>query len=310
MTGASSVEAPSAPHAAPPVPQAPTAGRLKTTLEMVRFSHSVFALPFALLSLVLACGGMPTVRVLALVVVAMVAARSAAMAFNRVVDRHFDARNPRTASRHLVVGSVSVGFAKAFTAACAAVFVAAAAWLNPTAGLLSVPVLAVLFGYSYLKRFTAAAHFGVGAALGLSPLGAWVAGAGGLHGDLAVPLVLGGAVLLWVAGFDVIYACQDAEVDRREGLASIPARLGVAGALRVAALCHVACVVAFVGVAFLAGLSWPYLGAVGVAAALLAYEHAIVSPDDLARVNVAFFNVNGLVAVLIGAAGIAEVLLR
>lgn len=310
MSGTSSLEAPAAARTAPQAPQVPPAGRLRTTLEMVRFSHSVFALPFALLSLVLASGGMPDLRVLALVVVAMVAARSAAMAFNRVVDRHLDARNPRTASRHLVVGSVSVGYAKAFTAVAAAVFVGAAALLNPTALWLSVPVLGVLLGYSYLKRFTSAAHFGVGAALGLSPLGAWVAGAGGLDGDLAVPLALGSAVLLWVAGFDVIYACQDAEVDRREGLSSIPARLGVAGALRVAALCHAACVAAFVGFALLAGLSWPFLGAVGVAAALLAYEHAIVSPGDLARVNVAFFNVNGLVAVLVGAAGMAEVLLR
>lgn len=159
-----------------------------------------------------------------------------------------------------------------------------------------------------MKRFTVAAHFGVGLALGLSPLGAWVAGAGGLRGDLRVPLALGAAVMLWVAGFDVIYACQDVEADRREGLHSIPARLGVAGALRVAALCHLVCVVAFCLVAWLVPLSYGYLAAVGVAAVLLAYEHRIVSPDDLARVNVAFFNVNGVVALLIGAGGILDVL--
>lgn len=285
-------------------------GPVRRTLEMIRFSHSVFALPFALLALVLAGDGWPAARVLALVVVAMVAARSAAMAFNRVVDRDVDARNPRTVGRHLVAGTLSVGFAKAFTLGCVAVFVACAALLNRTALLLSPAVLAVLLGYSYLKRFTAAAHFGVGLALGLSPLGAWVAGAGGLVGDLRVPLALGAAVLLWVAGFDVIYACQDADVDRREGLHSIPARLGVPGALRVALACHVVCVAAFVAVAVLAGLRWPYLAAVGVAAALLAYEHAIVSPRDLTRVNVAFFNVNGIVALFIGAAGIADVLAR
>ncbi|MCC7137272.1 MAG: UbiA family prenyltransferase [Planctomycetes bacterium] len=284
----------------------PLAHRLRLVLEMVRFSHSVFALPFALLSLVLAAGGVPSARVLGLVVVAMVAARSAAMAFNRLLDRDVDAENPRTAGRHLVVGSLSVGFAWAFTAVCVGVFVLCAGLLNPTALALSPVVLAVLLGYSTLKRFTSGAHFGVGLALGLSPLGAWVAGAGGLVGDLRVPLVLGAAVLLWVAGFDVIYACQDADVDRRLRLHSIPARLGVPRALRVAALCHLLCIAAFVAVAPLAGLRWPYLVAVGVAAALLAYEHAIVSPEDLSKVNVAFFNVNGVVALLVGAAGIAD----
>lgn len=283
--------------------------RLRLTLEMIRFSHSVFALPFALLALVLAADGVPPVRVIAWVLVAMVAARSAAMAFNRIADRRLDARNPRTAGRHLVTGSVSVGFAWAFTVVSAGAFLLAAAMLNRTALLLAPAVLAVLLGYSYLKRFTAAAHFGVGLALGLSPLGAWVAGAGGLEGDLRVPLLLGLAVVLWVGGFDVIYACQDAEADRREGLHSIPARLGVPAALRVAAACHLGCVAAFASVAPIAGLSWPYLAAVGVATALLLYEHAIVSPQDLTRVNVAFFNVNGVVALLLGAAGIADVLL-
>lgn len=299
--------APVAPGAAGP---GLAVGRLRRTLEMIRFSHSVFALPFALLALVLASGGWPSARVLGLVVVAMVAARSAAMAFNRIVDRDVDARNPRTANRHLVAGTLSVGYAKVFTVLCVAVFLACAALLNRTALLLSPAVLVVLLGYSYLKRFSAAAHFGVGLALGLSPLGAWVAGAGGLAGDLRVPLALGLAVLLWVAGFDVIYACQDADVDRREGLHSIPARLGIPGALRVALACHVVCIAAFVAVAWLAGLRWPYLASVGVAAALLAYEHAIVSPRDLTRVNVAFFNVNGIVALLIGAAGIFDVLAR
>lgn len=293
-----------------PVADAPSAlTRLRLALEMIRFSHSVFALPFALLSLVLAAGGVPPVRTIVLVLVAMVAARSAAMAFNRLADRRFDARNPRTAARHLVTGSISVPFAWAFTVVCVAIFLACAAMLNLTALCLSPIVLAVLLGYSYLKRFTAAAHFGVGLALGLSPLGAWIAGAGGLVGDLRVPLLLGLAVSLWVAGFDVIYACQDAEVDRREGLHSIPARLGIPAALRVAAALHVVCIAAFAVVAPLAGLRWPYLGAVGVAAALLTYEHAIVSPTDLSKVNVAFFNVNGLVALLVGAAGIADRLL-
>jgi 4-hydroxybenzoate polyprenyltransferase len=284
--------------------------RLRLTLEMIRFSHSVFALPFALLSLVLASGGWPPARVLLWVLVAMVAARSAAMAFNRIADRRIDARNPRTAGRHLVTGALSVRFAWVFTLGATAVFVLAAGMLNETALRLAPAVLVVLFGYSYLKRFTWAAHLGVGAALGVSPLGAWVAGAGGLDGDLRVPVLLGLAVLLWVAGFDVIYACQDAEVDRRERLRSIPARLGVAGALRVAALLHAGAIAAFAGLAPLAGLGAPWLGAVAVAAGLLFYEHRIVSPGDLTRVNAAFFAVNGVVALLLGAVGIADVLLR
>ena len=283
--------------------------RLRLTLEMIRFSHSVFALPFAFLALVLASEGAPPLPVVGWVLVAMVAARSAAMAFNRLADRSIDARNPRTAMRHLVTGALSTRFVALFAAASVAVFVLAAGRLNRTALFLSPAVLAVLLGYSFLKRFTSLAHFGVGAALALSPLGAWVAGRE-LTGDIRVPLVLGLGVLLWVAGFDVIYACQDAEVDRRERLHSIPARLGVPGGLRVAAVLHLLCVAAFVSVAPLAGLSWPYLAGVGVAAALLLYEHAIVSPDDLSKVNVAFFNVNGVVALLLGAAGIADVLSR
>lgn len=294
---------------APTLPSVGGLARLRLALEMIRFSHSVFALPFAMLSLVLACGGVPPLATLGWVLLAMVSARSAAMAFNRIADRDVDARNPRTAKRHLVVGSLSVPFAVAFTLVCVALFLFAAWRINATALALSPLVLAVLLGYSLLKRFTAAAHFGVGLALGLSPLGAWVAGAGGLEGNLWIPALLGAAVVLWVSGFDVIYACQDAEVDRKEGLHSIPARLGVPGALRVAAGLHLLCIAAFVVLAPVAHLHWPYLAAVGVAAALLLYEHAIVSPDDLSRVNVAFFNVNGLVALLVGAAGIADVLL-
>ena len=285
-------------------------GSVRATLEMIRFSHSVFALPFALLSLVLAAGGVPPARTLVLVVVAMVAARSAAMAFNRVADRRIDARNPRTAGRHLVTGALTVRFAVGFTVLCAVVFVACAAALNETALALSPVVLAVCLGYSYLKRVTSAAHFGVGLALGLSPLGAWVAGAGGLVGDLRVPLALGAAVVLWVAGFDVIYACQDAEVDRREGLKALPARLGVQRALKVAALCHVLCVLLFAAVGPLAGLGIAWWVAVGLAAALLVVEHAMVAGGDLARVNLAFFTVNGVVALCLGAAGIFDALTR
>ena len=281
---------------------------LRRTLEMVRFSHSVFALPFALLALVLAARGWPPLPVLGWVLLAMVSARSAAMGVNRLADRRFDAENPRTAKRHLVVGSLSVRYALVFTVVCAALFFVAAANLNRTALLLSPFVLVVLLGYSYLKRFTSLAHLGVGLALGLSPLGAWVAGAGGLVGDLRVPLVLGAGVLCWVAGFDVIYACQDVDVDRRLGLHSIPARWGVRGALRAAALLHVLCLALFAWTAVLADLSPAYPVAVGIAALLLLRAHLWARRDDLGKVNAALLPLNGVVALLLGAAGIVDAL--
>ncbi len=286
------------------------ASSLRRTLQMIRFHHSVFALPFALFALFLASGGWPAPRVLAWVVVAMVAARSAAMTVNRIADRRFDAENPRTARRHLVVGSISVRFAWVFTVASTAVFLLAAFALGPLPLALSPLVLLVLFGYSFLKRFTSLAHLGVGLALGLSPLGAWIAATGRLDRDLAVPLVLSLGVLAWVAGFDVIYAAQDEVVDRRLGLRSLPARLGTHAALRVAAALHAVCLAAFVGLAFLAGLGWVYGAAVAVVALLLAVEHALVRPDDLTRVNTAFFTLNGVVSVVLSGAGIAAVLLR
>jgi 4-hydroxybenzoate polyprenyltransferase len=281
---------------------------LVRTLEMIKFSHSVFALPFALLSLVLAVGGWPPLPLLGWVLLAMVAARSAAMGMNRLADRRLDAENPRTARRHLVTGDLSVGFATLFTAAAAAVFLFAAWRINATAFALAPVVLLVLFGYSFLKRVTALAHFGVGLALGFSPLGAWIAGAGGFAGDLRIPILLGFAVMLWVAGFDVIYACQDVEADRRLGLHSIPARVGVPAALRIAAVLHAVCLAAFALLRPLAGLGAFYAVALVLAGALLVVEHAIVSPSDLTRVNVAFFNLNGIVALLLGAGGIADVI--
>jgi 4-hydroxybenzoate polyprenyltransferase len=279
------------------------------TLEMIRFSHSVFALPFAFFALFLAAGGWPSPRIVLWVLVAMISARSAAMAFNRIVDRRYDAQNPRTAARQLVTGELSLRFAIVFTAACTILFLVAAWQINETALLLAPLVLLVLFGYSFLKRFTSLAHFGLGLALGLSPLGAWVAGAGGLVGDLRIPLVLGLGVLTWVAGFDVIYACQDHDVDRRLGLRSIPARLGIRNALRVAALLHLACICCFALVGWLAHLGWIYNGALVGVGALLLVEHLLVSPSDLERVNMAFFTLNGVVSVVLGGAGILAVVL-
>jgi 4-hydroxybenzoate polyprenyltransferase len=239
---------------------------------------------------------------LAGILLCMVTARSAAMAFNRIVDRRLDAENPRTAMRHIPAGLLSVRYVAAFALVCSAGFVASTLLFLPNRLPLyfSLPVLAFLLGYSYAKRFTALAHFWLGAALMLAPICAWIA----LRGDavIAHPLdllpsvVLGGAVLLWVAGFDIIYATQDTNFDRRQALHSLPARLGISKSLRLAAACHFAAVVLLVALPFVYSyLGWIYWSGVAAVAVLLIYEHALVRPTDLTRVNVAFFNVNAVI---------------
>ena len=261
--------------------------------RMIRFSHSAFALPFALTSAVLAAreGGV-IVRPLFWIVVAMVSARSAAMGFNRLADHAIDARNPRTAGRELPKGVLSRREAWVFVAISTAVFVLAAARLNPLCLALSPVALLIVFGYSYAKRFTAASPLVLGLSLAVAPVGAWLAIRGRFE---AVPLVLGAAVVLWVAGFDTIYACQDAEFDRREGLHSIPARLGVPRALLVARALHVGAILLLIGLFRLAPLHPLYLVGVAVVAGLLAWEHTLVRADDLSRVMQAF-NLNGWVS--------------
>jgi 4-hydroxybenzoate polyprenyltransferase len=273
--------------------------RVRSLLEMIRFSHTLFALPFALLSTALAWQG----RWLDLVgiLLCMVFARSAAMAFNRLTDRGYDAANPRTANRHLPAGLVSPLGVWAFVLICAAGFIGSTLVFIASSGncwplYLSAPVLLFVCAYSYTKRFTALSHFWLGASLFLAPVAAWIAVRG--MDALVQPVVLGLAVLFWVAGFDIIYACQDAEFDRRSGLFSLPARLGVAVSLRVAMLCHL------IMVGLLVALWWVspelgavYLAGVTVVAALLIYEHWLVRPDDLSRVNQAFFHVNGVVSI-------------
>jgi 4-hydroxybenzoate polyprenyltransferase len=274
--------------------------RLRDWFSLVRFSHSIFALPFALCGAWLASGGLPPARVLVLVVLCAVAARTAAMAFNRVVDREIDARNPRTEGREIPKGRISAAGASVLVALASAAFVLLAFALNRTSGILSLPVLLVLLAYSYVKRVSASAHFVLGLALALAPLGAWVAVRGEIAGASVVPVLwLAGAVLTWVAGFDLIYACQDVEFDRRTKLHSIPARLGVGRALRISVLLHVATVACLVLVGTSAGLSYVWWAAVLVAALLLAWEHSLVSERDLSRVNAAFFTVNGWVSVLL-----------
>jgi|HubBroStandDraft_6_1064221.scaffolds.fasta_scaffold08044_3 4-hydroxybenzoate polyprenyltransferase len=267
--------------------------------ELIRFSHTVFALPFALFSAVLAWqqpGVIFRVTDVAGLLLCMVFARSASMAFNRLADRGFDAQNPRTAGRHLPAGLLSVTAVSLFTAACAAGFVVSTLLFLPNRWplILSLPVLAFLLAYSYAKRWTSVAHFWLGAALMLSPVAAWIAITGGLAWP---PVLLGLAVFFWVGGFDVIYACQDVEFDRSVRLKSIPARFGVSPALKLAAFSHL------LTVAFLAALWWtagmgPLFAAGVVAVALLlAYEHSLVRPDDLTRVNLAFFNVNAVISI-------------
>ena len=260
--------------------------------RMIRFSHSVFALPFALTSAALASRGEGVSGHQVLwIVLAMVTARSAAMGWNRLVDQAIDARNPRTAGRALPRGVLSRAEVWGFVCLSSAGFCLAAAMLNPLCLALSPVALLIVFGYSYTKRFTAASHLVLGLSLAVGPVGAWLAIRGRFE---VVPLVLAAAVLLWVAGFDTIYACQDVEFDRREGLRSIPARVGVARGLALARAMHVG------SVGFLFGLFWLfplhplYLGGVALVAALLAWQHTLVSADDLSRVMQAF-NINGWV---------------
>lgn len=270
--------------------------KLKTTLEMIKIEHTLFALPFAFMGAFLAAQGFPDMIRIGWILLAMVSARSAAMAFNRLVDLPFDARNPRTAGRALPRKQLTRGFVGMFVVLSCAAFLCAAAMLNPLALELSPAALAIVLGYSYMKRFTWGTHFFLGLALSCAPVGAWIA----IRGDLtAIPVLLGVAVLLWVAGFDIIYSCQDVEFDRGERLYSMPKRFGVAKALWISGLLHL-CMVILLGILFLkAGLGMLSLTGLGLVALLLAYEHSLVRPGDLSRVNAAFFTVNGWISVLL-----------
>jgi 4-hydroxybenzoate polyprenyltransferase len=282
-------------------------GSFRTTLEMIKFSHTLFALPFALLAAFLAAGGWPGAAVLGKIVLAMVGARSAAMSHNRLADREIDAANPRTAARALPTGALSVGFVRLFLAASIVLFMGAAASLNRLAFLLSPVALALLFLYAYTKRFTALSHLVLGLCLALAPVGAWIAVRGAFG---RVPILLGLAVLFWTAGFDVIYSLQDEEHDRRAGLRSIPARLGTRAALAISALFHLLMVVLLFAVWRLTGGGTLFAVGIGATLLALAYQHAIVRPGDLSRVNAAFFTANGFVSLALAGCGIADVLAR
>ncbi|MCP4204369.1 MAG: UbiA family prenyltransferase [bacterium] len=281
---------------------------LRTVLEMIKFEHTLFALPFAFLGMTLAAEGWPDWRIVGWIVVAMVGARSSAMAFNRLVDRKIDSANPRTADRALPSGTVSPVFVSVFVLASIGVFLLAAWRLNPMTLKLSLVALPVLLGYSYTKRFTALSHLVLGLALAGAPLGAWVAVRGSFA---AAPVILAGVVLLWVAGFDVLYALQDLEFDRRSSLHSIPARLGETGALWASGAFHLGMLVLLVLLPrfYEPGLGSAYWVGVAGCAALLAYQHWIVRPGNLSRLNAAFFLANGLLATWLFLVTAADLLL-
>ena len=285
--------------------------KIRTVLEMIKFEHSVFALPFALVGALLATrtsgARWPGTWQIFWIVVAMVGARSAAMTMNRIADVDYDRRNPRTKTRALPAGQLTLGFAAVFTAVAAAVLVLAAWKLNSLALRLSPIALAMLFLYSYTKRFTMWSHLVLGFCLGMSPAAAWIAIRGSLDPRM---LILCAAVTLWVGGFDVLYACQDVEFDRQAGLFSIPKRFGIARSLRIARAMHLAMVALLAWLAWGFGLGWPAWAGIVVVAALLGYEHSLVKPNDLSKMNAAFFTINGYISLLFllfwGAAAVAS----
>jgi len=285
----------------------PLLSNLRVTLEMIKWEHSIFALPFALCGAMLAAGGFPTAHQLLWIVIAMVAARSAAMAFNRLADASIDAANPRTSTRALPAGHLTPVFVTTFVVVSSAIFIVAAAQLNRLTLWLSPVALAVLLLYSYTKRFTRWSHLVLGFALGIAPAAAWIAVRGSLDPRI---LLLTAAVTFWVAGFDVLYACQDFDFDCQTGLHSIPRHFGVPRALWVARAFH------GIMLALLVALLWSFdlgklaVAGVAVVAALLAYEHSLVAPDDLSKLNAAFFTMNGVISVLFFAFVAGDLLLR
>jgi 4-hydroxybenzoate polyprenyltransferase len=281
--------------------------KTRTTLEMIKWEHSIFALPFALTAAILAAHGLPTLRTLAWILVAMIAARSCAMAFNRWADAELDAANPRTSTRAIPAGQLSRNFVFGFTLVAAIIFVLAASQLNPLTLYLSPVALMVLLGYSYMKRVTRWSHLVLGLALGLAPSAAWIAVRGSLDPRIVV-LTL--AVTLWVGGFDVLYACQDFEHDRKAGLHSLPQSIGIPAAFWAARFMHLAMLALLAWFAVL--FHFLLLGWIGIAAValLLAYEHSLVSPRDLRRLNAAFFTMNGVIAMVFLAFVAADLWLR
>ncbi|MBK8312946.1 MAG: UbiA family prenyltransferase [Acidobacteria bacterium] len=280
---------------------------LKITLEMIKIEHTLFALPFAFLGAVLAARGLPSLNRIFWIIAAMVGARSAAMAFNRLVDRKYDAENPRTSTRAIPAGMLSVQFVALFTIASTVLFFTAALMLNRLTLILSPVALGSVLLYSYTKRFTPLSHLVLGWCLSISPTGAWIAVRGAI--DSPVPLLLSLAVMLWTAGFDIIYACQDYEYDVRAGLRSIPQRFGIARALRISRALHALMFLALLWIYFLTGLHWIGLLGIIATAALLIHQHSLVRPDDLSKLNAAFFTTNAFVSVILFVTVAADIFL-
>ncbi|PIE90098.1 MAG: 4-hydroxybenzoate octaprenyltransferase [Acidobacteria bacterium] len=272
---------------------------------MIKIEHSVFALPFALVSAFLAADGIPDLKTLILILVAMVSARSAAMAFNRYLDAEIDARNPRTQIRSIPAGRLSKSYVLAFTIGSIVVFVAACYFLNFLSWVLSPVVMLVLLGYSYTKRFTPLCHLVLGLALGLAPVGAWVAVTGTLDW---IPVLLGVTVMFWTAGFDVIYACQDEAFDRQHKLHSIPVIIGVSNSLCLSRFLHLLTFILLMGFGYLLSFMWIYWAGLVLVGVTLFYEHYLVRGDDLSKVNMAFFTMNGVVSLVFGGMTIAALL--
>jgi 4-hydroxybenzoate polyprenyltransferase len=271
--------------------------KLKTTLEMIKFEHTLFALPFAFLGAVLAANGLPTWWQILWITLAMVGARSAAMTFNRIIDRRFDAENPRTAKRELPSGKLSVNFAWTFLIASIILFEIAAYSLNWLTFALSPVALLSVLGYSYAKRFTSFAHLILGWALAISPTAAWISVRGAI--DSEVPILLSVLVMMWTAGFDVMYACQDFEFDRKAGLRSIPARFGIKNSLRIARMFHFQAFLVLLLLYLVTDLGWLALIGVIAVGGLLIYQHTLVKANDLSRMNAAFFTTNAMVSVIL-----------
>jgi 4-hydroxybenzoate polyprenyltransferase len=281
--------------------------KLNITLDMIKFEHTLFALPFAFIGALLARKGLPTSHQLMWIVVAMVGARSAAMTFNRIADVRYDRLNPRTTGRALVSGALSIQFAVAFTVVMSGLFVFAAWQLNTLCFYLSFPTLAILLLYSYTKRFTSLSHVVLGFAIGCAPLAAWLA----IRGEFAwPPILLSAAVMFWVAGFDLIYALQDIEFDRKARLFSLPSKLGVAPALRISTVFHGVTVILLTATAMIAGLGWIAYAGIAIVAGILYWEHRLVTPNDLSRINVAFFNLNGYISILLLLTFAGDILIR
>lgn len=288
-------------------PPSRDANRFLIILEMIKFEHTVFALPFAIIGALYSAGGIPPTSKLVWIVAAMVGARSAAMSFNRLVDANIDADNPRTRTRALPAGLLKAADVWLFLTAAIVLFEIAAFQLNSLCFALSPLALAIILGYSYAKRFTVFAHLWLGLSLSIAPTAAWVAVRGEFH---VAPLLLSLGVMVWTAGFDILYSLQDLEFDRKRRLFSIPQRFGVRPSLQIARLLHLAAVGSFVAAGVALGAAWPFFTGVAVVAALLAYEHTLVHQDDLSHIDTAFFTVNGYVSVAMLAFAVLDLVVR